>query len=70
MGMHPSTEIFSEMGVKAELLDDGCCGMAGSFEFEDGHYDVSMKVGEHGLLPRMRAASPRDVIISDGFSMP
>jgi Fe-S oxidoreductase len=68
MGMHPTVEMLSAMGVKAELLDDGCCGMAGSFGFEDGHYDVSMKVGEHGLLPRVRAASPHDLIISDGFS--
>jgi Fe-S oxidoreductase len=68
MGMDPTVEMLSAMGVKAELLDDGCCGMAGSFGFEDGHYDVSMKVGEHGLLPRVRAASPHDLIISDGFS--
>jgi Fe-S oxidoreductase len=68
VGMSPTVEMLSEMGVKAELLDDGCCGMAGSFGFEDGHYDVSMKVGEHELLPRVRAASQRDLIISDGFS--
>ncbi len=44
------------MGVKPSLLDSGCCGMAGSFGFERGHYDVSMKVGEHVLLPRVRSA--------------
>ena len=34
------------MGLNFELLDSGCCGMAGSFGFEAGHYDVSVAVGE------------------------
>ena len=56
------------MGVKAELLDSGCCGMAGSFGFEAGHYDVSMKVGEHALLPRVAERRADTLIIADGFS--
>src|SRR5690348_14439833 len=42
--------------------------MAGSFGFEDDHYDVSMKVGEHALLPKVRETSAADLIIADGFS--
>jgi predicted DNA-binding protein with PD1-like motif len=50
------------------MLDSGCCGMAGSFGFEGGHYDVSMKIGEQSLLPAVRQA-PRDaLVVADGFS--
>ena len=42
--------------------------MAGSFGFERGHYDVSMKVGELVLLPAVRQASKDTLIIADGFS--
>jgi Fe-S oxidoreductase len=68
MGMKPTEEILSGMGVKAELLDSGCCGMAGSFGFESEHYDVSMKVGEHALLPKVRSTPADQLIIASGFS--
>jgi hypothetical protein len=61
-------EALRAMGLDVELLDSGCCGMAGSFGFEAAHYDVSMKVGEQVLLPAVRSA-PRDtIIVADGFS--
>lgn len=68
MGIEATQEILGAMGVEAELLDSGCCGMAGSFGFERAHYDVSVKVGEHALLPRVRSASPDSLIVADGFS--
>jgi FAD/FMN-containing dehydrogenase/Fe-S oxidoreductase len=68
MGMESAQEILAAMGVEAELLDSGCCGMAGSFGYESGHYDVSMKAGEHKLLPRVRGNRPGTLIIADGFS--
>jgi Fe-S oxidoreductase len=58
MGMQPTQEILSAMGVESELLDSGCCGMAGSFGYERAHYDVSVKAGEHALLPRILARRP------------
>ncbi len=51
-----------------EILDSGCCGMAGAFGFQKRHYDVSMKVGERRLLPRVREANETTLIITDGFS--
>jgi Fe-S oxidoreductase len=52
-----------------EILDSGCCGMAGSFGFEAGDkYQVSQRVGERVLLPRVREARPDTLIIADGFS--
>ena len=68
MGMNHETAVFSRLGLDCELLDSGCCGMAGSFGFEAGHYDVSMKVGELVLLPAVRRASKDTLIIADGFS--
>src|SRR5262249_52887189 len=70
MGMQTTQELLAAMGVNAELLDSGCCGMAGSFGFERGHYDVSLKVAEHMLLPRVRSTPQRSLIIADGFSLP
>ena len=42
--------------------------MAGAFEFEKEHYDISMKTGERVLLPRVCEAGPGTIIITDGFS--
>ena len=55
-------------GADVETIDSGCCGMAGSFGFEEEHYELSLKVGELSLLPAVRRASPETVIVADGFS--
>jgi Fe-S oxidoreductase len=55
-------------GAEFEIIDSGCCGMAGSFGFEAEHYEASRKMGEIGLMPTVRAAGPDDVIVADGFS--
>jgi FAD/FMN-containing dehydrogenase/Fe-S oxidoreductase len=68
MGMSAEQELYERMGLDAELLDAGCCGMAGSFGFEPEHYDISVRIGEHRLLPIVRAASPETLLIADGFS--
>lgn len=67
-GMKNEQRILSRMGLDAELLDSGCCGLAGSFGYEENHYDVAMKVGERVLLPRVRGAARDTLIITDGFS--
>jgi len=46
----------------------GCCGLAGNFGVEKGHYEVSVAVAEHALLPAVRAAGPGAVVLADGFS--
>ena len=51
-----------------ELLDSGCCGMAGSFGFEKDHYEVSIAVGELVLLPAVRETTDDTLIITNGFS--
>jgi len=47
---------------------DGCCGLAGNFGMERGHYEVSVAVAEANLLPAIRAARDSTMILADGFS--
>lgn len=53
---------------KVEIIPSGCCGMAGSFGYEEEHYDVSMKVGELVLFPAVRKASEETIIAAPGTS--
>jgi len=46
----------------------GCCGLAGNFGVERGHYDVSVAVAETALLPAVRAAGDGATVLADGFS--
>jgi Fe-S oxidoreductase len=54
-------------GADVQLLDSGCCGMAGPFGFEKDKYDLSQKLGERVLLPAIRN-NPKAILITDGFS--
>jgi Fe-S oxidoreductase len=46
----------------------GCCGLAGNFGMEQGHYETSVAIAEHDLLPAVRAAGPDAVVLADGMS--
>ncbi|MFB6778889.1 FAD-binding and (Fe-S)-binding domain-containing protein [Streptomyces sp. NPDC056352] len=54
-------------GLEGEL-SGGCCGLAGNFGFERGHWDVSVACAEEQLLPSVRGAEPGTDILADGFS--
>jgi Fe-S oxidoreductase len=68
MKMDSERRVLDAMELDYQLLDSGCCGMAGSFGFEREHYDVSRKVGELVLLPAVRHADETTLIVADGFS--
>jgi Fe-S oxidoreductase len=69
MKMDSEKKILKKTGLDYEILDSGCCGMAGYFGYEKGdHYDVSIKAGERILLPAVRNAGKETIIIADGFS--
>ena len=53
---------------RAELIDAGCCGMAGSFGYAKEHYDVSRQVGEDRLFPALRKAAPGTQVAVTGVS--
>ncbi len=54
--------------LKVELIESSCCGMAGSFGYEAKHYDVSMRMAEQSLLPKVREAGEHTLIVADGTS--
>lgn len=60
--------VLHRLGLDYELLDSGCCGMAGAFGFEREHYEVSVACGERVLLPAVREAEPATLVIANGFS--
>ncbi|KPK19784.1 MAG: lactate dehydrogenase [Betaproteobacteria bacterium SG8_41] len=55
-------------GLEVETIESSCCGMAGSFGYEAGHYEVSMKMAEASLLPRVRRAGFGELVVADGTS--
>lgn len=61
-------KVLGKIGLDYQDLSSGCCGMAGSFGFEADKYDISVKVGEHALLPAVREAADSTLIVADGFS--
>jgi len=68
MKIDADRQLLERLGLDFEVLDSGCCGMAGAFGFEKDHYDVSIACAERMLLPKVRGA-PRDtLIVTDGFS--
>jgi FAD/FMN-containing dehydrogenase/Fe-S oxidoreductase len=54
--------------LAVETFDSTCCGMAGSFGYEAEHYDMSLKIGELEVLPRLRAAPPEVLLFANGTS--
>jgi FAD/FMN-containing dehydrogenase/Fe-S oxidoreductase len=68
MKMTDEVALLRRTGAEVELLDSGCCGMAGPFGFERGKFEVSQILGERVLLPAVRAASPDTLLVADGFS--
>jgi len=66
--MDDEQALLKEMTDAADVLDSGCCGMAGSFGFESAHAGISNQVGELVLLPAVRRAAADTLIVADGFS--
>jgi Fe-S oxidoreductase len=56
------------LNYKVEVIPSGCCGMAGSFGYEEEHYDISMKIGELVLFPAVRKATEDTIIAAPGTS--
>jgi FAD/FMN-containing dehydrogenase/Fe-S oxidoreductase len=67
-GTGPDRQLLERMGAEVEKLDSGCCGMAGGWGYEEGHYDVSIACAERVLLPKVREAPGDALIVTDGFS--
>ncbi|MGC5360846.1 FAD-binding and (Fe-S)-binding domain-containing protein [Streptomyces sp. DT24] len=68
MGHDADRELMRRAGIDADVLDEGCCGLAGNFGFERGHHDLSMTIAEQGVLPAVRDSGPGALVLADGFS--
>src|SRR5699024_2292370 len=68
LGFEADERLMAAAGIDNTTLDSGCCGLAGNFGFEQGHYDVSVACAEDRMLPAVRATDPATLVVSDGFS--
>ncbi|MFJ6804501.1 FAD-binding and (Fe-S)-binding domain-containing protein [Streptomyces anulatus] len=67
LGDAAERRLRERMGLTGEL-SGGCCGLAGNFGFEKGHWEVSVACAEERLLPAVRNAEPGTELLADGFS--
>ena len=67
-GIGSEQGLLEKMGAQIDTPDSGCCGLAGSWGYEAGHYEVSLACGERALLPAARGASTDTLLVADGFS--
>lgn len=67
MGYSSDIALLERAGAHVSTIA-GCCGLAGNFGMEKGHYDVSVAVAENGMLTALREAPEGTVLLADGFS--
>jgi len=67
LGWEADARLLARAGAVVNRVG-GCCGLAGNFGVEKGHYEVSVAIAEHSLLPAVRDAGPEAVVLADGFS--
>lgn len=63
-----ATSLLNKAGLDCQVLDSGCCGLAGAFGYEAEHYDISRAIGERVLLPAVRKTDEETLVITEGFS--
>jgi Fe-S oxidoreductase len=67
LGWQADSRLLAAAGAQVDEVA-GCCGLAGNFGMERGHYEVSVSIAEQHLLPAVRAAGPEALVLADGFS--
>lgn len=68
VGNEPAVRVLRGAGYVVEVVNSGCCGMAGDFGYETDHFDVSRKIAEDRFLPAVRAADRETIIVASGTS--
>jgi FAD/FMN-containing dehydrogenase/Fe-S oxidoreductase len=61
-------QVLQAWGVPNIVESSSCCGVAGNFGFEATHFDMSMKVAEHSIIPALRRGTGKALVLTDGFS--
>jgi Fe-S oxidoreductase len=67
LGWDADAKLLAAAGAQVDAVG-GCCGLAGNFGVERGHYEVSEAVAESALLPAVREAPHDATVLADGFS--
>jgi Fe-S oxidoreductase len=67
LGFATDRQLLTDLGASLTVLS-GCCGLAGNFGMEKGHYDMSVAVAETALLPALRDRAAGSIVLADGFS--
>ena len=67
MGFSTDRKLLASMGATLTVVS-GCCGLAGNFGMERGHYEMSVAVAENSLLPALRDRPENSIVLADGFS--
>ncbi|MGW2317512.1 FAD-binding and (Fe-S)-binding domain-containing protein [Streptomyces sp. NPDC001680] len=67
-GHQAELDVLKRLGVDTDVVTAGCCGLAGNFGYEPGHWEVSQSSAERELYPKVRAAGEGTAIVADGFS--
>jgi FAD/FMN-containing dehydrogenase/Fe-S oxidoreductase len=68
LGMSGEMALLRRVGIAAQPIESGCCGMAGAFGFRPESYPLSVKAAELGLLPAVRTAAADELIVASGYS--
>ena len=68
LGMKAEEEVLRRLGLDFQVLDSGCCGMAGSFGFDEAKYDVSVACAKRVLLPSIENLDCETLLLTNGFS--
>jgi Fe-S oxidoreductase len=68
LGFDKETELLEKFVADVEVLDSGCCGMAGAFGYERAHYDISQQAGQRVLLPAVDKLPQDALVVTNGFS--
>lgn len=68
VGVQATKEMLETVGYQVDIINAGCCGMAGAFGYEAEHYRISMQIGEQALFPAIRQADIDDIIVVTGYS--
>ncbi|SDI55028.1 FAD/FMN-containing dehydrogenase [Arthrobacter cupressi] len=67
-GSGAQKRVLEAWGVPTIVESSSCCGVAGNFGFEAEHFDVSMKVAEHSIIPALGGGGREALVLTDGFS--
>jgi Fe-S oxidoreductase len=68
LGYDADQRLMARAGIDAAEMQQSCCGLAGNFGFENGHFDVSKAAAERLLLPAVEGAPDDAVLLADGYS--